>query len=258
MCGRYVLIDGRVMFAVSAQLQTWRNEGREFDVLPKYDARPTNLMPIVAQRDNKYLVQLMRWGLVPHWSKDGKSEFSTFNAKSETLHTSKLFGPYLKSARCLVPADGFYEWKKYTLQTEVKGKLKTAEQKQKMFISMKDRSPFMMAGLFSVWKNGAGEEFPTYTIITTSANELISDIHERMPVILDQKNYDVWLDRGMNDINFLKTLLVPYPAEKMMAFPVINKSEESPEMMEKIEFEIPAAPDLMKVTKPAVAKKQKK
>ncbi len=258
MCGRYVLIDGRVLFAVSAQLQTWRNEGREFDVLPKYDARPTNLMPIVAQRENKYQVLLMRWGLVPHWSKDGKSEFSTFNAKAETLDASKLYAPYFKSARCLVPADGFYEWKKYTVETMVKGKHKIAEQKQKMFISMKDCSPFMMAGLFSVWKKENGEEFPTYTIVTVSANELVSDIHERMPVILQQKDYNVWLDRGINDIEFLKTFLVPYPAERMMAFPVTNKSEESAEMIEKIAFEVPAAHDLMSVTKPALAKKPKK
>ena len=257
MCGRYVLIDGKIIFAVSAQLQTWRNEGREFDVLPKYDARPTNLMPVVVQRDGRYQVQLMRWGLVPHWSKDGKTEFSTFNAKSETLHTSKLFAPYFKSARCLVPADGFFEWKKYTVETELRGKIKTAEQKQKMFISMKSRSPFMMAGLFSVWKKDDGEEYPTYTIITTTSNELLSEIHERMPVILDQKNYDMWLDRGLNDIDFLKTLLAPYPAEKMTAFPVTNKSEESPTMIEKIEFEVPGTHDLMKVTTPITTKRKK-
>lgn len=255
MCGRYVLIDGKVIFAVSAQLQTWRNQGKEFDILPRYDARPTNMMPVVAQRDGKYLVQMMRWGLVPHWSKEGKTEFSTFNAKSETLHTSKLFAPYFKSARCLIPADGFFEWKKYTVETTVNGKVKTVEKKQKMFIAMKDRSPFMMAGLFSVWKNPAGEEFPTYTIITTAANETLSEIHERMPVILEQKQYEVWLDRGMNDVEFLRTLLVPYPAQKMIAFPVTNKSEESPEMIEKIEFEVPSAPALMKATKPIVTTK---
>lgn len=257
MCGRYVLIDGKIIFAVSAQLQSWRNEGREFDILPKYDARPTNLMPIVAQRSDKYRVELMRWGLVPHWSKDGKSEFSTFNARSEALHASKLFAPYFKSARCLIPADGFFEWKKYSVIKIVNGKEKTVEQKQKMFIGMINRSPFMMAGLFSVWKNAAGDEFPTYTIITTSSNKLLSDVHDRMPVILDQKNYDVWLDRGMNDIDFLKTLLVPYPPEKMRVFPVTNKSEESPSMIEKIDFEVPSPNDLMTVTKPITAKKKK-
>jgi putative SOS response-associated peptidase YedK len=256
MCGRYVLIDGKIMFAVMAQLQTWRNEGREFDILPKYDARPTNLMPIVAQRNNEIQIHLMRWGLVPHWSKDGKSEFSTFNARSETLETSKLFGPYFKSARCLVPADGFFEWKKYSLQTEVNGKPKTVDQKQKMFISMKDRSSFMMAGLFSIWKKEDGEEFPTYTIITTTANELIAEIHDRMPVILEQKNYEVWLDRGMNDVDFLKTLLIPFSASKMKAHAVTNKSNESPEMIEKIEFEVPAAPQLLKATKQLTSKKR--
>ncbi|MFZ4619639.1 MAG: SOS response-associated peptidase [Bacteroidota bacterium] len=249
MCGRYVLIDGKIIFAVSAQLQTWKNEGRDFDILPKYDARPTNLMPVVAQRDNAFQVMLMRWGLVPHWSKDGKTEFTTFNAKCETLHTSKLYAPYFKAARCLVPASGFFEWKKYTMETTVKGKVKSVEQKQKMYISMKDSSPFMMAGLFSVWKKPDGEEYPTYTIITTTPNEVTKEIHDRMPVILEPKNYEVWLDRGMNDTEFLKTLLVPYPAEKMKAFPVMNKSDESPEMIERIEFEIPAPAEVAKVTK---------
>jgi putative SOS response-associated peptidase YedK len=258
MCGRYVLIDGKIIFAVSAQLQTWRNEGKDFDLLPRYDARPMNLMPVVAQRGKQYQVQMMRWGLVPHWSKDGKTEFSTFNAKAETLHSSKLFAPYFKAARCLIPADGFFEWKRYLAETLVRGKPKMKEQKQKMFIRMKDRTPFMMAGLFSVWKNGAGEEFPTYTIITTTPNELVAEIHDRMPVILDPKDYEVWLNREVNDLGFLQTLLVPYPSANMTAFPVKNASEESPAMIERIEFEIPAAPDLMKATAPITAPKKKR
>lgn len=249
MCGRYVLIDGKIIFAVSAQLQTWRNEGKDFDILPKYDARPTNLMPVVAQRDNKTQVMLMRWGLVPHWSKDGKTEFTTFNAKCETLHTSKLYAPYFKAARCLVPASGFFEWKKYTIETTVKGKTKSVEQKQKMYISMKNDEPFMMAGLFSVWKKPDGEEYPTYTIITTTPNDVTKEIHDRMPVILDKQHYEMWLERGMNDLDLLRTLLVPYPAEKMKAFPVLNKSEESAAMIERIEFEIPSVSDVAKVTK---------
>ncbi len=249
MCGRYVLIDGKIIFAVSAQLQTWRNEGKDFDILPKYDARPTNLMPVVAQRENISQVILMRWGLVPHWSKDGKTEFTTFNAKSETLQTSKLYAPYFKAARCLIPASGFFEWKKYNVDVMVKGKQKRVEQKQKMYISMIDDSPFMMAGLFSVWKKPDGEEFPTYTVITTTPNDVTKEIHDRMPVILDSKNYGTWLERGMNDIEFLQTLLVPYPASKMKAFPVMNKSEDSAEMIERIEFELPAPAEVAKVTK---------
>ncbi len=257
MCGRYVLVDGKIIFAVSAQLQSWRNEGKSFDMLPKYDARPTNLMPIVAQREQRHQVLLMRWGLVPHWSKDGKSQFSTFNARSETLRSSKLFAPYFKSARCLIPADGFFEWKKYSVTTVVQGKEKTSEKKQKMYIRMKDRSPFMMAGLFSVWKNAEGEEFPTYTIITTSSNELLADVHDRMPVILQKEQYEVWLDRTMHDLDFLQTLLVPFDPKKMTVFPVTNKSEESPEVIEKIEFEVPPPNSLMKVTAPITAKKKK-
>ncbi len=256
MCGRYVLIDGKVVFAVSAQMQTWRDEGKVFEFLPKYDARPTNLMPVVAERGQRLGVHLMRWGLVPHWSKDGKSEFSTFNAKAETLHTSKLFSPYFKSARCLIPADGFFEWKKYSVTADVKGKLKAVEKKQKMFIGMKDRRPFFMAGLFSVWKNGAGEEFPTYTIITTSSNALLKEVHDRMPVILDPEQYVPWLDRSVNDLDLLHTFLDPYDPEKMIVYPVTNTSEENPAMIERIEFEIPAPQDVRKLTDPLVVPKR--
>lgn len=258
MCGRYVLIDGRIFFAVSAQLQTWRDEGKEFDLLPAYDARPTNLMPVVAELDNSIQVRRMRWGLVPHWSKDGKTEFSTFNARAETVHSSRMFSPYFKSARCLVPADGFFEWKKYREEPEVRGSIKPVEKKQKMFIAMKDRKPFMMAGLFSVWKKPDNEEFPTYTIITTASNTLISEIHNRMPVIVEPKNYDVWLNRGMKDVEYLKTLLVSYPSEKMIAFPVKNKSEDSPEALERIDFTIPAGSALISLTNKVVGKKSKK
>jgi putative SOS response-associated peptidase YedK len=258
MCGRYVLVDGKIIFAVSAQLQTWRNEGKEFQVLPKYDARPTNQMPVVCQRDGKYAVEMMRWTLVPHWSKDGKMQFTTFNAKAETLESSKLFAPYFKSARCLVPASGFFEWMKYTVEEEVKGKKRSVERKQKMYIGMKDGSPFMMAGLFSVWKDAMGEEHPTYTIITTEPNELLAGIHNRMPVILHPKEYEVWLNRDMHDTAFLKTLLVPYPADKMHAYPVTNVSEESPAMIEKIDYEPPRGAGLAASTKPILSKKPKK
>lgn len=257
MCGRYVLIDGRIVFAVSAQMQTWRNEGKDFDLLPRYDARPTSLMPVVAERGGEVRVDLMRWGLVPHWSKDGKTEFSTFNAKAETLASSKLYGPYFKSARCLIPADGFFEWKKSMIETTVRGKPKTVEHKQKMYITMKDKQPFMMAGLFSVWKKEDGEEFPTYTIITTEPNDLVRDIHTRMPVILAPKDYQVWLDRSVKDVDALSALLVPYPADCMTAYAVTNRSEESPAMIERIEFDVPAAPSLARTVKPITGGKRK-
>lgn len=257
MCGRYVLVDGKVVFAVSAQLQTWRNEGKAFDIIPRYDARPTDLMPVVAQRSGAAQVTMMRWGLIPHWSKDGKTEFTTFNAKSETLHTSKLFSPYFKAARCLVPASGFFEWKRFTAETIVRGKPKLTEQKQKMFIRMKDASPFMMAGLFSVWKNDAGEEFPTYTVITTAPNELMQGIHDRMPVILPPEHYDAWIDRSRSDVDLLRTLLVPYPADRMAAYAVKNKADDAPDAIERIEFEVPPAPDLMKSTRTITAPPKK-
>jgi len=192
------------------------------DDLPRYNASPMQRMPVVAVRNNNLIVQKMQWWLIPHWSKDGKIKATTFNAKAETLDQSKLFSPYFKSSRCLIPADAFYEWQKLTTFVEVKSKNKEINAKQPFCIRMQNEKTFMFAGLFSVWKNDKGEEFPSFTIITTIPNKLMKDIHNRMPVILQQKHYDQWLDRDYKDTEKLKTLLKPYSAIKMTAYPVSN------------------------------------
>jgi putative SOS response-associated peptidase YedK len=221
MCGRYALVNGKTVFLTWEKLKELANKGTPFEILPRYNAAPKQNMPVVAVRDNELKVEMMQWGLVPHWSKEPKTEFSTINAKSETLEQSKLYSPYFKGSRCLVPADAFYEWKRITLEQRGKGKPSTTEQKQPMCIRMNDEKPFMFAGLFSVWKDPqSGEELPTYTIITTTPNEMMQKIHHRMPVILDEKDFDRWLDRDYKDTKKLNELLKPYPAQKMKAFPV--------------------------------------
>ena len=220
MCGRYALVDGKKVFLTFEQMKKVRALGQVFDLLPRYNAAPMQRMPVVAIRDSELAVQPMQWWLVPHWSKDGKVHFSTFNAKAETLGQSRLFGPYFKGSRCLVPADAFYEWKKSSAVKEVRGKKREVVEKQPMCIRMKDEQPFMFAGLFSVWKNDKEEEFPTFTIITTEPNELISEIHTRMPVILPERHFQQWLDRDFDDTSALTKLLVPYPAKKMKAYRV--------------------------------------
>jgi len=220
MCGRYVFIDGKKVLATFALLQDLDPKSGAFKELPRYNASPLQRMPVFAVRDGTLTAEQMRWGLVPHWSKDGKVAFSTFNAKAETLDQSKLYSTYFKGSRCLIPADGFYEWKKSAVTKEVRGAERQVIEKQPMCIRMKDESPFMFAGLFSVWKDPEGKEFPSYTIITTEPNELVGKIHDRMPVILHEKNFEAWLDRDMKDTAAFKKFLSPYPAAKMKAYRV--------------------------------------
>ena len=220
MCGRYVLIDGKRVFATFRLIQTMERTGKVFEELPRYNVSPFQRMPVFAVRENKLAAEQMRWGLIPHWSKDGKVAFSTFNAKSETLDQSKLYNTYFKGSRCLIPADGFYEWKKAAVEKEVRGAARQVIEKLPMCIRMKDELPFMFAGLFSVWKDAEGKEFPSFTIITTTPNELVGEIHDRMPVILPEEHFEQWLDRGFKETAPLKKLLLPYPAKKMKAYRV--------------------------------------
>jgi putative SOS response-associated peptidase YedK len=239
MCGRYAIIDGKKVLASFPMLQQAVVEEGVFSGLPQYNAAPMQKLPVVAVRGGALTVQRMQWSLVPHWSKEPKSEFSTFNAKGENLEKSRLFASYFKGRRCLVPADAFYEWKKETMVKVVGGKPKEAVEKHPMCIRMKDEGPFMFAGLFSVWRAKEGqEEFPTFTIITTEPNELLAPIHNRMPVILGREHFDQWLDREYHDTDSLRKLIAGYPASKMKAYRVsrvVSSSQNNvPECMDPL------------------------
>jgi putative SOS response-associated peptidase YedK len=237
MCGRYAFINGKMVFELVGR--NLGNRKDALDDLPRFNASPMQRLPVIAQCAGERVLQKMQWWLIPHWSKDGTIKASTFNAKAETLDQSKLFAPYFKSSRCLVPADAFYEWKTNLAQREVKGTMTEIPEKQPMCIRMKDQGIFMFAGLFSVWKNSSGEEFPTFTIITTTPNSLLSTIHTRMPVILEKKHFDKWLDCENKNIDELKKLLVSYPASSMEAYPVSpyvsNSRNEGPECTKRID-----------------------
>ncbi len=227
MCGRYVIINGRAVPLSFSKIH-FESLKDPFSDLPRYNAAPRQQLPVIAVRHESLVAEKMRWWLVPHWSKDGSIKATTFNAKSETLAESKLFAPYFKSSRCLVPADAFYEWKRIS-----------EKEKHPMCIRMKDKKAFLFAGLFSVWKNEKGEEFPGFSIITTTPNTLMSRIHVRMPVILPEKHFEQWLDREFKDLDALKKLLVPYTASKMEAFEVSdfvnNPRNEGKECMESVD-----------------------
>ena len=242
MCGRYAIIDGKKVLATFPLLQQAIREKGVFSRLPHYNAAPMQKLPVVAVREGSLTLGRMQWWLVPHWSKEPRSDFSTFNAKGETLDTSRLFAPYFKGSRCLIPADAFYEWKKSMASKTVGQKAKQVVEKQPMCIRMRDEQPFMFAGLFSVWKGGEDkDELPTFTIITTAPNELLAPIHNRMPVILSPEEYDPWLDRDYHDTEKLKKMLVAYPPKKMKAYRVsrvVSSSQNNvPECVEELRAE---------------------
>lgn len=153
----------------------------------------------------------MRWGLIPSWSKDPSVGFKTINARSETIATTASFREPFRSQRCLIPADGFYEWKHED------------EAKQPYCFEVEDGQLFAFAGLWDRWKNPQGELIESCTIITTTPNPLLADVHDRMPVILSQENYDVWLDPAYRDVSGLSQMLKPFDSGSMKRYPVSPK-----------------------------------
>jgi putative SOS response-associated peptidase YedK len=186
---------------------------------PCYNVAPQTMQPVVRlDRDTgRRELANLRWGLIPYWSKDAKIGYSTINARAESVATNPAFREAMKRRRCLVPADLFYEWQRVG-----------TKMKQPFAIGMKDGSLFAFAGLWETWKDPAtGERIETYTIITTDPNELVKPetgpaLHDRMPVILDPKDYERWLDPG-DLMRMPLDLLRPHDAGKLMAWRVSER-----------------------------------
>lgn len=178
------------------------------DVLlrPRYNIAPSQWAPIIPDFDAGH-IHFFRWGLVPHWAKDLKIGYRMINARGETVHEKPAFRHSFQAKRCLVLADGFYEWKK------------NGKEKQPYRILMSDEKPFQMAGLYAFWTHPDGSLIQSFTVITTAPNALMEDIHDRMPVILDDERAGYWLDSEAKEEE-LKSLLSPFPSEKMRAYPV--------------------------------------
>jgi putative SOS response-associated peptidase YedK len=206
MCGRFVLK------APFSELVRLYNVTNNLNLEPRYNIPPTE--NIAAVRPDPVgtgrRLDMLRWGLVPWWAKDLKVSFSNINAKAETVAEKPAFRDAFRERRCIIPADGFYEWKKIDAKT-----------KQPYAIVMKDRSVFGFAGLWERWKDRAsGEMIQSCTIITTTPNEVCAALHDRMPVILEPKDYARWLGEEATDPPHLMAMLRPYPAEAMEAYPV--------------------------------------
>ena len=159
---------------------------------------------------------MLRWGLIPSWAKEPAIGSRLINARSETIAEKPSFRSAFKNRRCLIPATGFYEWKR---QDRIK---------QPFYIRMRDTHPFAFAGLWEHWEGGEKEVINSCTILTTDPNDLMRDIHNRMPVILSPDNYDMWLDPANTRAAMLQPLLGPYPSDKMEVYPVsiyVNKPQ---------------------------------
>ncbi len=209
MCGRYTITVQPELLAerFDAALPPEMSE-------PRYNAAPTQTLPVLLNED-VHNVQMLRWGLVPHWSKTANADYHMINARAETLEEKSTFREALRKRRCLVLADGFYEWKK------------TDDGKVPMRITLKSGEPFAFAGLWETWKDReSGELLRTFTIITTTPNDLMVPIHDRMPAMLLPEVEKAWLDDAAGPEAW-RELLRPYPADLMKAYPV-SKLVNSP------------------------------
>jgi putative SOS response-associated peptidase YedK len=203
MCGRFALYRSLEEIKEAFSIQQVNLE-----LEPSYNVAPTQDVAVVVQREEGNTLEKMRWGLIPFWAKDPSIGSRMINARSETVHEKNSFKRPLKSQRCLVIADGFFEWQK------------TGQSKVPMFIQLKSKRPFGFAGLYDAWRSPEGEAITSCTIITTDANDFIRPIHDRMPVILPKQGEAIWLNPAIQRIDELRSLLAPYPADEMEAYEV--------------------------------------
>jgi len=208
MCGRYRLSRRKQIIVEHFDTSPWDGEWS-----PRYNIAPTQPIPVIRQHPAEPVRQMssMRWGLVPHWAKDASIATGTINAKSETAAAKPAFRDPLKLRRCLIPADGFYEWKR------------TIASKQPYCFEVREGELFAFAGLWDGWKNANGHWVKTCSILTTTPNAVTSAVHDRMPVILHPESYALWLDPGMQDVGVISELLKPYDARLMRFYPVSTR-----------------------------------
>ncbi len=222
MCGRFVQYSLFPLLEKEFHLKF----GSDLKLRPSYNVAPTQQVPVVVNEEGNRLITC-RWGLIPPWSRDADIANRMINARAETLAEKPSFKGPFKKHRCLVIADGFYEWKK------------TAGGKVPVYVSMKSGRPFGFAGLYSDWKPPEGEIIRTCTIVTTRPNSLLEPIHNRMPAIIRPEDRKTWLDPEERDAQKLASLLEPYSSEELDAWEVsraVNSpANDSPENIKPME-----------------------
>ena len=228
MCGRVIQSSGPLYFAIVDGMNV--RDSRVHNYPPRWNAAPSQDLLVIRRNHRTGEVSLdpLRWGLVPNWCDDSQGGRKPINAKCETVHTLPTFRDAYRSRRCIIPVDGFFEW------MAIKGQ----KAKQPYAIAMKDGRPFGLGGIWENWKDPtSGEWIRTFAIITTDANELVANIHDRMPLILAPSDYEEWL----SDHPDPRELMRAFPASSMHMWPVstcVNKPEnDDPGIVERLEFE---------------------
>ena len=208
MCGRYRLSRRKQIIEEHFETADWQDDWE-----PRYNIAPTQPVPVVRQHPKEPIRQIstMGWGLVPHWAKNSSGAARAINARSETAAEKPAFRDPLRLRRCLIPADGFYEWEK------------TGSARQPYCFEVNQGELLAFAGLWDGWRDANGNWVKTCSILTTTPNAATSAIHDRMPVILDPDYYDLWLDPGMKNVAALSALLKPYDARLMRCYPVSTR-----------------------------------
>jgi putative SOS response-associated peptidase YedK len=217
MCGRFDCHSD-----ISVILKVFTIDRLSIEYQPHYNIAPSQNIIVIKDSGQRELIQC-RWGFLPSWAKDPAMGFKMINARAESVADKPAFQDAFKYQRCLVPADGFFEW------------VQEGKVKQPVYIRLKSHTPVGFAGLYSVWRSPDGEDICTCTIITTDANEVLRPIHDRMPVIIPKDKEDLWLDPKIGEKEKLMPLLMPYPSDEMEFYrvsPVMNKLEyDSPDVL---------------------------
>ena len=224
MCGRVIQSSGPLRLAIVEGLDAIDRRGG--NLRPRYNAAPSQELLVIRQnhKTDERSLDLIKWGLIPYWCQDPKGGRRPINAKAESISTLPMFRDAYRLRHCIVPVDGFFEWRA----------ISGARAKQPYAIAMKDGSPFGLAGLWENWKNpGTGEWERTFAIITVPSNELVGQIHDRMPAILEPAGYERWLGPEPDPHD----LLLTYPSEPMTMWPIstrVNKPEnDDPTLLER-------------------------
>src|SRR5512143_3331462 len=228
MCGRYRLSS-------TERFLERFNVENEIELSPRYNIAPGQEIPVIRQHRERPVrtASLMRWGLIPYWAKDDKGAYKMINARAETVAERPAFRDAIQRHRCLVPANGFYEWQR------------RGAGKQPFHFGMADGSLFAFAGIWDRWKSPTGDLVESCSILTTTPNALLTDIHDRMPVILRDEDYDLWLDPAFQRGDAVLELLRPFDASAMRRYPVSTRvnsvDNEDAECAAEVNLEEPAA-----------------
>jgi len=206
MCGRFDIHS-----AIEIISRIFQVDVVAADIRPSYNIAPSQNIGIIVNDGGQNLLISGRWGFLPFWAKEKQTAYSMIIARAETVDSNRSYKDALTHHRCLIPADGFYEW------------LKQDKLKIPYYTRLKTKNPMGFAGLYNTWKSPEGEEIQTCTIITTDANSLMASIHNRMPVILHEGDFKLWLDPSEHGKDVLRPLLKPFPSEELETYRVTPK-----------------------------------